>query len=204
MNLSKISSKWSLVVIVGIISSSVIILFLFFGMQTKDSYAKASFVVTQENLSAQADLGYSFHLNIPKIKVDASVENLGLTFDGAMEVPKGPSNAAWFSLGTPPGEIGSAVIDGHSGWKNGTPAVFDNLYKLKKGDLIYVKDKKGITTTFVVREIRKYNPNADATYVFGSNDGKAHLNLITCTGLWNKIWKSHSERLVVFTDKELK
>ncbi|MFA5840707.1 MAG: class F sortase [Candidatus Paceibacterota bacterium] len=204
MNLSKISSKWLVVIIVGIIFSAIVISFLTFSLPVKDSFAEASFVKTQSVLSAKADLEYSFRLKIPKINVDATVENLGLTFDGAMEVPKGPANAAWYSLGTPPGDIGSSVIDGHSGWKNGIPAVFDNLYKLKKGDKIYVQDKKGIVTTFVVRESRKYNPNADATGVFTSSDGKAHLNLITCTGLWNKIWKSHSERLVVFADKELK
>jgi hypothetical protein len=37
--------------------------------------------------------------------------------------------------------------------------------------------------------------------VFASNDGGAHLNLITCAGEWNKGKKSYSERLVVFADK---
>lgn len=140
-------------------------------------------------------------LKIPKIKVNAIVEYVGLTPDGAMDSPKGPANVGWFNLGYRPGEIGSAVIDGHSGWKNNIPAVFDNLYKLKRGDKIFVEDEKGITTTFVVREIRKYNPKADASDVFGSSDNLAHLNLITCTGIWNKVWKSRSSRLVVFTDK---
>ena len=52
--------------------------------------------------------------------------------------------------------------------------------------------------------IKKYDPNADAKDVFNLNDGKAHLNLITCVGIWNKIKKSRSERLVVFTDREIK
>ena len=142
-------------------------------------------------------------LRILKINVDATVEYVGLTSDGAMDVPKGPTPVAWYMLGPKPGEIGSAVMAGHSGWRNNIPAVFDDLYKLEKGDKIYVEDDKGVTTTFIVREIRKYDPKADATDVFISNDGKAHLNLITCTGIWNKINKSRSERLVVFTDKEM-
>jgi len=155
------------------------------------------------NLSVgQISSSLPVHLKIPKINVDASVESVGLTSDGAMDVPKGPAEVAWYNLGPRPGGVGSAIIDGHSGYKNNKPAVFDNLYKLQKGDKIYVENDTGVTTTFVVREIRKYNPNADATDVFISNDGKSHLNLITCTGFWNKIWKSHSERLVVFTDKE--
>jgi len=89
--------------------------------------------------------------------------SLGLTTDGAMDVPKGPSNTAWFDLGTIPGDTGSAVIDGHSGWKNGIPAVFDDLYKLQKGDKVYVQNGKGIIITFVVREIKNYDPKADAS-----------------------------------------
>ena len=104
-------------------------------------------------------------------------------------------------MGPIPGELGSSIIDGHSGWKNGIPAVFDNLYKLKKGDNIYVEDKNGKVSTFVVRETKMYDSKANPAEVFVSNDGKAHLNLITCAGVWDNTLKSHSSRLVVFTDK---
>jgi LPXTG-site transpeptidase (sortase) family protein len=118
-------------------------------------------------------------------------------------VPKGHANAAWFNLGSRPGDDGSAVITGHYGiWKNGMPTVFNNLYKLRKGDKLYVKDKKGITVTFIVRELRTYSPDDDASDVFNSSDGRSHLNLITCQGAWNKVSKSYPKRLVVFTDKE--
>lgn len=139
---------------------------------------------------------------IPVLNVDSLVEYVGVTDGGEMDVPKGPTNTAWFNLGPRPGEEGSAVISGHFGWKNGISAVFDNLHKLKTGDKIYTTDDKGIATAFVVREIRSYDQNADASYVFGSNDGKAHLNLVTCQGIWNKKLKSYSNRLVVFADKE--
>jgi sortase (surface protein transpeptidase) len=82
------------------------------------------------------------------------------------------------------------------------PAVFDNLYRIQKGDKIYIEDNNGIIISFVVRGSQKYGSKADALNVFYSNDGKSHLNLITCTGIWDKIWKSRSDRLVVFTDKE--
>ena len=53
----------------------------------------------------------------------------------------------------------------------------------------------------MVREIRTYDATADATDVFISNDGKAHLNIITCDGAWNKNMNQYSQRLVIFTDK---
>ncbi len=150
----------------------------------------------------QVNSGLPVRLKIPKINVDIALEYVGITSQGAVDVPKDPVNAAWFNLGPRPGEIGNAVIDGHSGWKNGIRVAFDNLYKLQKGDRVYVEDDKGVVTSFVVRESKKYDPHADTADVFSSNDGKSYLNLITCEGIWDKVSKSYSKRLVVFTDKE--
>jgi hypothetical protein len=33
--------------------------------------------------------------------------------------------------------------------------------------------------------------------------GKVHLNLITCGGVWDKVGKSYSNRIVVFADMEI-
>jgi len=145
--------------------------------------------------------GLPVRLKIPKITVDAALESVGLTSEGAMDVPKNLGDAAWFNRGVRPGEKGSAVIDGHFGWKNGIPAVFNNLYTLRKGDKIYIESEKGATIAFVVQESRTYKETEDAGAVFGSSDGKAHLNLITCKG-WDESKQSFSHRLVVFTDKQ--
>ncbi|MFA5248678.1 MAG: class F sortase [Patescibacteria group bacterium] len=150
----------------------------------------------------QVDLGLPVRLKIPAIKVDAAIEYVGLTLDGAMDTPKNQEDVAWFNLSPRPGEIGSAIITGHYGWKNRKASAFDNLYKLRKGDKLYVEDDMGAIITFVVRENRRYDPDADATYILNSGDKKAHLNFITCEGDWDKTTKSYSKRLVVFTDKE--
>lgn len=146
--------------------------------------------------------GFPAHIKIPVINVDASIEQVGLTEEKNIDVPDGPTNTAWYNLGPRPGEIGNSVIVGHFGWKENKPAVFDNLSKLKKGNKIYVEDDQGITKTFVVREIKTYDPKANVSDVFNSSDNKAHLNLITCEGIWNTKNKSYSERLVVFSDQE--
>lgn len=145
----------------------------------------------------------SIRLKIPKIRVDAALESVGVTSGGAMDAPGGPTHVAWFNLGPHPGEAGSAVLSGHFGWKNGIPAAFDHLDKLEKGDKIYIEDNKGVADTFVVQEIRSFGSSADTGDIFESNDGRSHLNLITCEGVWNRVEKSYSDRLVVFTDKEL-
>jgi len=143
--------------------------------------------------------GLPVRLKIPKIDVDVAIEYAGLAFDGSVDTPKNQENVVWFNLSQHPGESGTAVIAGHYGGKK---SAFDNLYKLRKGDKLYIEDDNGITVSFVVRENRRYNPEADASHVFSSNDGKAHLNLITCEGDWDEVSESYSTRLVVFTDKE--
>jgi LPXTG-site transpeptidase (sortase) family protein len=151
----------------------------------------------------EAIFGLPVRLKIPEINVDAAVGSVGLTSLGAMDKPKGPDDVAWYELGPRPGEDGSAVMAGHYGtWKNGQGSVFDNLYKLRPGDKLYIEDDKGATISFVVRESRRYDPEADASDVFDASDEKPHLNLITCEGAWNKASKSYPQRLVVFTDKE--
>lgn len=187
-----------IVSILGIAVSSVIFLSPTLGLTRKDSQTLPASIIPAEKISPSLPT----HLKIPEINVDASIRSVGLTPDGAMGSPKGPNDVVWFNLGPHPGDTGSAVLAGHYGrWKNGKGSIFDNLNKLKKGDLLYVENEKGTLITFVVREIRSYNPEADASDIFNSNDEKSHLNLITCEGTWNKTLKSYPARLVVFTDK---
>jgi LPXTG-site transpeptidase (sortase) family protein len=142
--------------------------------------------------------GLPVRLMIPAIGVIAGIQEVGVTAKGEMEVPSNIVDVAWFKLGLRPGEKGSAVISGHFDGKNGEEGVFFNLHKLKKGDKLFTEDDKGIITPFIVRGSRAYNPGY-AEEIFSSND-KAHLNLITCDGVWNGAKDSYSKRLVVFAD----
>lgn len=191
---SKVSSTWSLVAIslVGILFSSTII-------------AGSTPVEPIQNIYSvgETTLGFPVRLTIPKLNVDASIEDVGLTADGAMAVPAGPVDVAWYDLGPRPGDAGSAVIAGHEGWKDGIAAVFDDLHELAVGDKIYVEDATGTPMTFIVNKIEAYGENDAASSVFDSSDGLAHLNLITCEGIWNAKTQSYSGRLVVFADKEM-
>jgi LPXTG-site transpeptidase (sortase) family protein len=141
-------------------------------------------------------------IKIQSIAVNAVVEHVALTKDGSMDVPKRPWDAAWYELGPRPGEAGSAVLAGHIDWYNGAKGVFKNLYKLRPGNTIQIQDKNGVTTTFVVKKIRTLDASADATELFHSEDGKSHLNIVTCDGVWDRRAKQYTKRLVVFADKK--
>lgn len=140
-------------------------------------------------------------LIIPKIGLDAAIEHVGLTADDAMAPPSGPDTVGWYELGPRPGNRGSAVIDGHSGYADGRAAAFDELPKLGKGDRLYVGDANGRLASFLVRTTRLYARDADAAEVFAPT-ASSRLNLITCTGSFDVAAGTHSQRLVVFADLE--
>lgn len=142
--------------------------------------------------------GFPIRLTIPAIDVYADIQHLGVTAAGEMEVPNNSADVGWFKFGPRPGEIGSSVIAGHFNGENGEIGVFADLSKLKEGDRLYIEDSNGVSTVFVVRESRKYDPGY-AEGVFNQSGG-THLNLITCDGVWDENEKSYSKRLVVFAD----
>ncbi|WNS78408.1 class F sortase [Domibacillus sp. DTU_2020_1001157_1_SI_ALB_TIR_016] len=137
-------------------------------------------------------------VEMPAIGVNAVIEPVGILENGQMGVPKEVNNVGWFEPGIKPGNVGNAVLAGHVDSQTG-PAVFFDLKKLEKGDEVIVKNAEGKQLTFVVQSKRSYERNsAPINEVFGSSDEKK-LNLITCTGRFDRSEGTHEERLVVYT-----
>ncbi|PFA68487.1 sortase [Bacillus sp. AFS015802] len=140
-------------------------------------------------------------IEIPAIDVSTSVEAVGLKENGEMAVTESFETTAWYQGGYKPGEPGNAVIGGHVDSRNG-PAVFYKLNKLSKGDKIIVKNKEGEKRTFVVREKKEYPwDDAPLKTIFGYSPASS-LNLITCTGDFDRSARNYSKRLVVYTELE--
>ncbi len=182
-----------------VIAGTVVILGLLFVILHPGGIRKPGLVGGAQQVAIVHLANLPVRLKIPSIAVDAAVENVGVTSGGAMDTPQNSDNVGWFDLNARPGEIGSAVIAGHLDARTGAPAVFANLNKLRPGDKVSITDDQGKIISFVVRESRLYDANADAKDVFSSASG-THLNLITCNGSWDKSKKSYTQRLVVFTD----
>lgn len=156
---------------------------------------------SEETVPRAVNAGLPTRLKIPSIKVDALIHPVGIALNGDMEAPTEQQNVGWYKNGPYPGDTGKAVLAGHYGQKNGKGSVFDSLHTLQKGDIMYVEDENGTTTTFIVRESRIYNHQDDAQTVFVPTDGSAHLNLITCQGAWNVATQTYLKRFVLFADK---
>ena len=159
----------------------------------------SSKIISAVPLPTAITAGNPVRLLIPEISVAATIMNMGLTKTGAMAVPPNVVNVGWYKYGPNPGNTGSAVIAGHLDGLSGQPGVFANLNKLRVGDKLSIVDDKGQTISFVVKELRTYDQTVQPYEVFTSSSG-IHLNLITCTGPWDKSQHVYTQRLVVFTD----
>ena len=142
--------------------------------------------------------GIPLRITIPAINVDTVVEHVGKDAQGNMDVPKDANNVAWYELGYQPGENGNAVIAGHLDTKTG-PAIFYNLNQLKVGDEITVATdlNKKLVFTVVNKQIYKAN-NFPVLTVFGPAS-EPLLNLITCTGVFDRTTEHYLDRVVVIT-----
>lgn len=139
-------------------------------------------------------------LTIPKLGVNAGVEQVGLDNQQRMDVPKDPMNVGWYKYGPVPGQAGNAVMDGHLDSDTG-PAVFFRLQHLVAGDIFTVTNAVGKTSRFRITSIDNYIfDQVPMDQVFGPAD-IPRLNLITCGGSFDRASKNYSHRLVVYSEK---
>jgi sortase A len=167
-----------------------------------DNYYASALPVPEESLLASPPIQTEErriprNLRISSVNIQAPVIPVGLTKEGLMEAPEGPDNTGWFVLGVAPGEQGSSVIAGHRGFRTG-PAVFDNLHLVQTGDEVEIETADGNKLTFVVTRKEVYGATEKVPEVWDRNDGR-YLNLITCSGKWNRLTGTSDDRLVVFT-----
>ena len=135
-------------------------------------------------------------LRIPAIEVDTRLEDLGLDRNKSIEVPEELGVAGWWKGGPRPGQVGPAVIMGHVRWN--TPAVFDRLHTLQRGDEILVDRADGTTARFVVSRQGKYKKVAFPSDLVYYPTLDPELRLVTCGGPIDPATGHYSENLVVF------
>lgn len=135
-------------------------------------------------------------LTIPSLKINAKIQNVGITKKGNMSTPNNYVDVGLYKYGTMPGEKGSAVIAGHVDNGLGLKAVFGNLKNIKMGDDIYVEMEEDIKIHYIVTSISIYNFNDIVEEVFNQNDD-SYLKLITCGGTWIPSLRTHDKRIVV-------
>lgn len=167
------------------------------------------------------EVAVPLRLLIPKIGVDAPVFGVGVTPKHVMDAPMGPPDdpswhqAFWYRGSAVPGAASTALLAGHIDG-GGRPATFARLSELRKGDRIVVHDTRtDLDVKFVVTGAVQFSLAQTATpavlalmYGVGpvegkkpqpSDDGLAHLTLVTCSGTY--VAGTHDHRLAVFATR---
>jgi LPXTG-site transpeptidase (sortase) family protein len=145
--------------------------------------------------------GLPVRLSIPKLGLDAPVEQVGTDSSGAMGIPHDYRDVAWFAPGVVPGDDGDAVIDGHLDWVvNGKDvrAVFWSLGSLQAGDELDVATQDGRVLKFSVTQLQLIPNRANPSqYGLFDTSGPPRLTLITCAGDWSASLHTYLQRLAV-------
>jgi hypothetical protein len=137
---------------------------------------------------------------IPTIGVKSKLLRLGRNNDGTMAVPNlitSAGEAAWYKYSVTPGQIGTAVIEGHVDSYQG-PAVFFRLGALRPGNRINVTLADGITAVFRVTGVREYAKNKYPANTVYAPVNYAALRLITCGGDFDAVTGHYLTSVVVF------
>jgi len=139
-------------------------------------------------------------VTIPAIGVRSPLLRLGLNPDGTMAVPDlatSADEAAWYEYSVTPGQIGTAVIEGHVDSEVG-PAVFFRLGALHPGDHIDVALADGMTAVFRVTGVREYTKIDFPTEMIYGPTHYSSLRLVTCGGTFDYATGHYLSSVVVF------
>ncbi len=140
-------------------------------------------------------------LAIPAIHLRARVIPLGQAPDGAPAVPSlsTPMLTSWYDRGPTPGAAGTAIIFGHVDAAAVGPAVFYNLGRLRRGDLVYVTLADRHTGVFRVYAAELYAKLAFPPAIYRATWWPT-LRLITCGGRFDPATGHYAANTVVFAE----
>jgi sortase (surface protein transpeptidase) len=136
-------------------------------------------------------------VRIKDIDVAANIVSMGIRPDHTVEVPDNPDNVGWYSLGSVPGQAGSAVLLGHVDSVHG-PAVFARLRWLSRGARVDVTSSDGSISHFEVTKSVTY-ANADfPTRRVYRVTGRPGITLVTCGGDYDRARGGYQANVVVY------
>lgn len=134
------------------------------------------------------------HFKISSLGIDAPSITVGLTADNAVDVPQQLSDVAWFNGSALPGKPGVTFMVGH--YAAGYGGVFDNLTKIKEGDVIELTDSNNTILKYKVTEKSKQKvADINMDNLLNSSPGENKLVIMTCAGSY--IAQNYTDRFIV-------
>lgn len=168
---------------------ALILFAILFGSSSALLPENAYAAVTSSVTSAE---DYPAWIYAPSIRLSSPIERVGITPDGAMDVPDGSTaNVGWYEHGVVPGSKGTAVLDAH------VFAAFKTLANVKVGGHIYIYMQSGKTYHYVVTKAKTYSLSTLSPTTLFAPTTKEQLNLITCAGQLTADRSTYTKRLIV-------
>jgi hypothetical protein len=142
--------------------------------------------------------GWPVRLVVPKMAVNAPVEDVNMRDPKDAHAPFKWGDVAWHFTGPRPGEAGHAAIFGHLD-SYCCPAVFYHLRYLVPGDKIWVMYPNKQPVIFKVIWLHDYlNTQVPLKWMFAVK-GQRALILATCSGDFHRDGTGYDHKLVVFS-----
>lgn len=149
------------------------------------------------NYAEAASPSVPTHLVIPNANVNTNIIEVGVTREGKLDVPNNYTEVGWYKYGTRPGEIGSAVLDGHVDNGGKIPGPFKRLRNLTQGDDIFVTMSDGKILRYVVTISEVHDTNKFPGEKVFHETGKKYLKIITCHGKFVPKMGTYNQRLII-------
>ncbi|MFI8090674.1 class F sortase [Streptomyces sp. NPDC086080] len=142
--------------------------------------ARSAVAVASAGPGQEAPAAPPVRVEVPGIGLDARVEAVGVTRQGAMTVPDDPAVAGWYRYGPAPGSPqGSAVLVGHVDSDTGDLGEFAALYDVERGDTVEVRRAEAEAAVYRVVS-RTTVPKDELPPSVFRRTGDPVLTLITC------------------------
>jgi LPXTG-site transpeptidase (sortase) family protein len=161
--------------------------------------------VSEEPISNQSKMDYKVprseprYIKIASLGVDARVQNVGWDEGEQMAMSSNIFDAAWFNGSARPGDAGAVVINGHVSGPS-QDGIFAKVSHLKQGDTIVIERGDTMKFSYEVRKVETVRlEDVNSGKLFQVIDGADQgLNLITCSGQYDRNADSYSDRTIVY------
>jgi sortase (surface protein transpeptidase) len=134
--------------------------------------------------------------------ISMDIVEVGVSPDGAMEIPEAFNQAGWYRYGPAPGAAsGAAVVAAHVDTTSDR-APFSQLKGLAAGTLITIERYGAPALNYRVRSVELMAKDRfDGGSLF-RRDGPHQLRLVTCGGRWLDEKQDYSDNVIVTAELE--
>lgn len=137
-------------------------------------------------------------IRVDSLGIDMAIESVGLADDGAMELPKDPSLAAWYRYGpSPASAAGATVIAAHVDSLIYDIGPFARLATATAGTEIVVTTADGQERRYAVESVQTVTKQDVPWDSIFDRTGPNRLTLVTCGGEFDYDAKTYLSNVIV-------